>query len=245
MIASLGMYDMPHLRGATDRFWSAIAAGLEGAPATLTRDTDLWEIWQSPDLVLAQTCGMPYRTRLHGKVELVGTPDYDLPDCPPGHYFSYIIQRRSDRRDLRQLATGGIMAFNDALSQSGWAAPLTFMAGLGLRPERTKQTHSHLGSISAVLQEQADYAAIDAVTLMIWAQNDMDAMALLDTLARTSPTPALPYITAIGRDPAPVAKAIGAAIDNLTHEDRCDLRLRGFVDIPASEYLAVPAPPSA
>lgn len=245
MIASLGMYDMPHLRGATDRFWTAIAAYLDDAPDALMRGVDLWEIWQSPDLLLAQTCGMPYRTRLHSKVALIGTPDYDLPDCPPGHYFSYIIRRRVDRRDLQQLAKNGVMAFNDTLSQSGWAAPLTFMAELGLRPAQIKQTHSHLGSIRAVLRGQADYAAIDAVTLMIWAQDDIDGMMLLDILARTSPTPALPYITALSSDPTPIAKAIRAAIKNLSQEDRCDLRLGGLIDIPASEYLAVPSPPVA
>ena len=119
MIASLGMYDMPHLRDAHDRLWSGIRDALGYGPHHLTRDGDPWTEWQSPDLLLAQTCGLPYRARLHGRVTLIGTPDYNLPNCPPGHYFSYIIRRRDDPRDLKELSKQGVMAFNEPLSQSG------------------------------------------------------------------------------------------------------------------------------
>ena len=124
MIASLGMYDMPPIRPCNDRFWRAIRARLGRGPECLTWDRDLWTIWRAPDLVLAQTCGMPYRTALHGEVALVGTPDYGLPDCPPGHYRSVFLTRKTmGDRSLADLATG-VFAYNDAFSQSGWAAPM-------------------------------------------------------------------------------------------------------------------------
>ena len=68
MIASLPMYDMPHLRGAHDRYWTAIRDALGYGPDALTRGGDPWAEWQSPDLLLGQTCGLPYRARLHDKV---------------------------------------------------------------------------------------------------------------------------------------------------------------------------------
>ena len=74
MIAMLGMYDMPAIQPANDRFWQAIRAHLGHGPETLTRDRDYWEMWQSPDLLLGQTCGLPYRSRLHGRVARIATP---------------------------------------------------------------------------------------------------------------------------------------------------------------------------
>lgn len=244
MIASLGMYDMPHLRGAHDRYWAAIRDALGDGPETLTRGGDPWHEWLSSDLVLAQTCGLPYRARLHDAVALVGTPHYDLPDCPPGYYFSYVIRRRDDTRDLKELCDQGVMAFNDPLSQSGWAAPVAHLTARGHRPKRLLHTGAHLSSINAVLDRSADFAAIDALTYLLWAQHDMDAAACLDACARTTPTPTLPYITARHRDPAILANAITTAIRAMSDEDRLDLRLRGLTHIPAQDYLRLPVPPS-
>ena len=242
MIASLGMYDMPHLRGAHDRLWTGIRAALGYGPAQLNRGGDPWREWLSPDLVLAQSCGLPYRAKLHGHVTLVGTPDYDLPDCPPGHYFSFIIRRKDDRRDLEILMEQGVMAFNDGLSQSGWAALLDHAAPA--MPLRTRHTGSHAISIRSVLSGTADYAAIDALTYILWADvNPVDA-ASVDTFARTRPTPVLPYITARGRDPIPIARALGSAIANLSFEDRVALRIKGVVQLPIAAYLSLPIPPA-
>ncbi len=243
MIASLGMYDMPHLQDVHDRYWSAIRQALGHGPDHLTRGRDPWAEWTSPDLLLAQTCGLPFRARLHDKVTLVGTPDYDLPDCPPGYYFSYLIRRRDDDRDLKELAEQGVMAFNDGLSQSGWAAPVGYLADKGLAPCRTEQSHAHHQSILSVFSENADFAAIDAVTWVLWSASDPRAAAELEAFARTDPTPGLPYVTARHRHPAPIAAAIRTAIASLDPADRTALRLKGLVQIPAADYLAHPIPP--
>ena len=242
MIASLGMYDMPHLRGAHDRLWSGIRDALGYGPDHLIRDGDPWTEWQSPALLLAQTCGLPYRARLHANVTLVGTPDYDLPDCPLGHYFSYFIRRSDDSRPLETLFHQGIMAFNAGLSQSGWAAPLDHFGGRV--PPNTMQTHAHVASLDAVRDHRADFAAIDALTYILWAEAHPTDSVQIDAFDRTRPTPALPYITARTRDPAPLADAIGTAISALPTADRQALRLKGLVHIPASDYLAISIPPA-
>ncbi|HEX7388528.1 MAG TPA: hypothetical protein VF286_00360, partial [Acidiphilium sp.] len=61
-VASLGMYDFPWLRPATDRLWAAIRdrmrmSGADAVPETLERSRALEDIWRDPNLVLAQTCG--------------------------------------------------------------------------------------------------------------------------------------------------------------------------------------------
>ena len=242
MIASLPMYDLPPQQGANDRFWQAIRAHLGEGPAALTRQGDLWDHWLSPDLVLSQTCGYPYRARLHGKVTLVGTPDYDLPGCPPGYYNSVFVARAGDARgNLRDYAKARF-AYNEPMSQSGWAAPLTHVRALGFAFEDLLQTGGHRASALAVAEGRADLAALDALTWRLLQRHDGFTTGLTE-LARTTPTPVLPYITSLRRDGAPIFTAIKAAIDDLSEEDRETLSLKGILHIPAKEYLAVASPP--
>ncbi len=238
----LGMYDMPALQAAHDRFWNLIRDDLSFGPDRLTRDHNMWDVWQDPGLILAQTCGMPYRTRLHGQVQLVGTPDYDLPDCPAGYYNSVFVTRRDDTRDLKDLADG-TFAYNEALSQSGWAAPIAHMKLMNLRPAILMETGGHALSAQAVAIGNADYAALDALTWHL-LQEHTDLGEHLKGLTGTSPTPALPYITAQGQDAARIARAVRAAIDGLEEGDRQQLHLRGLIDIPPADYLSVPNPPT-
>lgn len=242
MTAMLGMYDMPPLRAANDRFWALVRAELGYGPETLDRTRDVWAIWRDPELVLAQTCGMPYRTRLHGHVQLVGTPDYGLPGCAPGHYRSVFVARVDDTRDLTALA-GGTFAYNEALSQSGWAAPVTHLQGAGLAPAALLESGAHAASAAAVAEGRADLAALDALTWTLLCEHT-DLGARLREVAHTTPTPVLPYITAPGRDAAAIAAAVRTAIANLDPADRAALHLKGLVDIPASAYLSIPNPPA-
>lgn len=246
MIASLAMYDWPPVRSEHDRLWALIRTALadEGiaAPQDLTRGGSLWDIWESPALLLAQTCGMPYRTRLHGQVALVGTPDYALPDAPPGHYYSVFVVRSNEPGEAADFIDR-TLAFNGQDSQSGWAAPQNQMAKLGLRFSHTRHTGAHRDSARAVAAGKADIAAIDAISWRLIETHHPDLAAALRVIGHTDPTPGLPLITARHRDPAPVARAVAAAITAVSPEDRAALGLAGLVAIPAEAYLAVPTPP--
>lgn len=248
MIAALGMYEMAGMAAANDRLWAAIRDGLRArglpAPEALTRgEGAYWPAWTAPDLVLAQTCGFPYRARLHGQVTLIGTPDYGLPDCPPGHYCSVFVARRDDPRAGLAAFDGVALAYNEALSQSGWAAPQTHAAGLGLRFPAGLQTGGHRLSVAAVAAGRADLAAIDALTWELLRARGGEA-ARLREVARTAPTPGLPLIAATGADAGATFAAASDAIAALSPGDRAVLHLRGLVRIAAADYLAVPTPPA-
>ncbi|WP_271946309.1 phosphate/phosphite/phosphonate ABC transporter substrate-binding protein [Ruegeria faecimaris] len=236
----LGMYDMPALRPANDRFWASIRDYLGYGPANLNRDRDVWDVWLDPDLVFAQTCGMPYRTRLHGKVQLVGTPDYALPGCPPGHYRSVFVARRHDPRDLDELADG-VFAYNEPLSQSGWAAPIVHLERYHRTPSSVLQAGGHALSAQAISEGRADYAALDALTWEILKVHS-DLPEALREVAETTPTPALPYITAKDQDAAQIARAVRNAIQTISPQDRNLLHLHDLISIPAKDYLRVPNP---
>lgn len=246
MIASLPMYDLPDCRDANDRYWFAIRDGLRGrgmaAPEALTREIpDYIGQWLRPDLVLSQTCGFPYRARLHGRVTLIGTPDFGLDGCPPGYYNSVFVVRAEDARDTVTAFRDARFAFNEALSQSGWAAPQNHGAALGFQFRPALQTGGHALSARAVLDGRADIAALDAMTWRLLQRNEPD-MAGLRALARTEPTPCLPYISALGANHRDIFDALSAAIAGLTAADRETLGILRVYYIPPAAYLAVPTP---
>ncbi|MGB8811859.1 MAG: PhnD/SsuA/transferrin family substrate-binding protein [Paracoccaceae bacterium] len=249
MIASLGMYDWAPCQPANDRLWGLIRDNLRAkgmdAPDALTRgEGAYWAAWQSPDLLLSQTCGFPFRAKLHDAVTLVGTPDFGLEGCAPGYYFSVFIARADDSRGDIGAFDGARFAYNEGLSQSGWAAAQNHVAPLGIHLSPFLQTGGHLLSARAVAEGRADLAAVDAVTWRLIVKYNADLAAELRVVGRTDPTPGLPYITAKGRNPERLFDGVAAAIAALTAADRATLGLRGLIAIPAARYLAVPTPPS-
>lgn len=247
MIASLGMYDLPALAADHDALWVLVRDGLRArglaAPDALTRgEAAYWAAWQDPALVLSQTCGYPFRARLHDKVTLVGTPDHGVPGCPPGHYCSVYVVRADDPRPTVKDFDGAALAWNEALSQSGWAAPNTDANRRGITFRPGPQTGAHAHSARAVAEGRADIAALDAVTWALLTEHGL-APEGLRVLDRTPPTPGLPYIAGPGADGAALFDAVSAAIAALPAAARARLHLRGILHIPAAAYLAVPNPP--
>lgn len=246
LIAALGMYDRPETAGANDRLWARLKGALrdmgQDAPDALVRGAAaLMPAWQSPDLLFAQTCSLPYRAKLAGRVQIIATPDYGLEGCPAGYYRSVYVARRGDDAQALPDLAGRAFAYNEGLSHSGWAAPYgDHMArGLAIRP--MLQTGSHRASAIAVATGRADYAALDALTWDMIQSCDAFAADLV-AFDHTAASPALPYITA--QNPMPLRAALAQAIEGLPEADRSTLRLRGLVDIPEAAYLALPIPPS-
>ena len=246
MIANLMMYDRPQLVEAHDRFWALIRKNLNVAgidsPPKLSQGADEFFVWKHPDLVLSQTCGMPYRMWLHDKVSLIGTPDYGLPDCPPGYYRSAIVVRSDDPRQNAADFKDSVFAYNQTFSQSGYAAPYWHLHGQGVWFEHQLHTQGHLNSAKAVAKGQADIASLDAVSwrLMQTYEHFAESLRVLDW---TAPTPGLPLIAAKGADAASTFNAVKAAIAELNQADKDALGLKGIVKIDAESYLAVPNPP--
>jgi ABC-type phosphate/phosphonate transport system substrate-binding protein len=242
MIASLPMYDRPETRTANDRLWQAVRDELGCGPARLARGGDAWADWLAPELLLSQTCSLPYRTRLRGRVTLLGAPDLGLPGCPPGHYRSLLVVRADAQGTRLAEFAAQTLAYNEGCSQSGWAAPVLYAHGLGLRFGRTLRSGGHAASAQAVATGRADIAAIDAASWRLIRRHD-DFADRLRVLCATPPTPGLPYITAATRDPAPIRAALRRAIAALDADARAVLGLRALIDVPEGAYLRLPIPP--
>lgn len=247
MSIALPMYDRPETAAAHDRLCQLFVQAYGDGPSRRSQPEDLWALWQSPDLLLSQTCGFPFRTRLRGKVALVGAPDHGLPELPAGHYCSVIVVRKShvaaEAEDPIVALEDAPMAYNEPLSQSGWAAPWQHFATAGCRIGPRLQSGAHRRSAQMVAEGDADFAALDVISWSLMQRHDAFADDLV-AVARTAPTPALPYITASYRDPAAIAQALQAAICALSPRHQQDLLLKGLVDVPQSAYEAVPNPPN-
>ena len=247
MIANLMMYARPELASAQERFWALIhsellAVGID-APAQLDQTAFGLDVWTNPDLVLSQTCGMPYRLWLSDDVTLIGTPDYGLDECPAGYYRSPLIVRADDPRNCLEDFKSATFAYNETHSQSGYAAPYNHIAPLGFWFEGTKKTGSHINSARTVAEGDADIAALDAVTWRLIQRYESFAENLR-VLEWTDPTPGLPLITSQDNDPEIIFDAVSDAISQLTEPDRQLLGLKGIVKIPKEKYLAIQNPPA-
>lgn len=200
-IVALPMYDWPEIRTETDQFYALLRDSLAdrgfAPPEALDRGIGLMALWSSPDLLLAQTCGLPLVTRLRERVSVVGTPSYDI-DCSFGQYFSVLVVHRDSDIDTLSDSLGARFACNEVGSQSGYAAPLFHLLrqapAVPASLERVT-VGSHRAALTAVARGEADVAAIDAVT---WAHARRHEAATehLRVIGRTPPTPGLPVITA-------------------------------------------------
>ena len=248
MIANLMMYARLETEAATNRFWALIREGLADrgieAPEDLAQDAGEFEVWTDPDLVLSQTCGMPYRLWLHDRVALVGTPDYGLEGCAPGYYRSAMVVRADDAREALGEFREAVFAYNQTFSQSGYAAPYALCSGQGFWFETRVQTHGHRMSAQAVAEGRADIAALDGVT---WRsmQDHGELSDRLRVLCWTEESPGLPLVTAQQGRVQAVRESVRQAIDKMDETDRALLGLRGLVDIPKAAYLSVPNPPES
>jgi len=239
------MYAWPAMEGAYSRYWALVRDRLRqadvAAPDALSFYKDESSPWLRDDLVLGQTCGMPYRHHLHNRVQLVGTPDYGVPDCRPGYYRSVFVTRCTD-------STADVSAFADSRfvcnhrgSQSGCAAPLVFAADNGFTFSQLYESGNHRSSARMVAGGAADITCIDAVSWQFMVRHDGFASDL-QIIAETAATPGLPYITALSNDRQLLFDAVNTGIGELRKDDRHALGLRSIVYIPPEDYLAVRDP---
>lgn len=245
MIANLMMYQRPQLDQAHNRYWALIRKNLNDAgidsDETMSQDAEEFFVWNNPNLVLSQTCGMPYRTWLHEKVELVGTPDFGINDCPAGYYQSALVVRADDPRTEVAAFKDTTFAYNQTFSQSGYAAPYWHVKPLGFWFENRLHTEQHLKSAQAVAEGTADIASLDVISWRLMETYEPFATDLR-VLEWTSPTPGLTLITAKGNNADAIFDAVKSAIHALDQEDKALLGLRGIVKIAKEEYLKIPNP---
>jgi ABC-type phosphate/phosphonate transport system substrate-binding protein len=250
-VASLPMYDWPELRSAHDQLWAAAAERLTArgiaAPEGLDWDRPAEEVWSDPGLLLSQTCGWPYATRLNAHLRLVGTPVYAVEGCEGPLYSSFIVTRRTERGDRLRDFAGRRFAFNSLDSLSGYVVPISEMRAEGLNPQAAAwlETGSHRASLQAVAEDRADVASIDAVCWALAGRFEADAVSRLRVLARSALRPGLPFVTS-GAASAERAATIRSALVETLHSEAtaaagAALLIRDIVPLAHADYAPIAA----
>jgi ABC-type phosphate/phosphonate transport system substrate-binding protein len=245
------MYDWPELRWAHDQLWAGAAERLNArgieAPETLDRDRPAEEVWGDAGLLLSQTCGWPYATRLNRHVRLVGTPVYAVDGCEGPFYSSFIVTRRTQRGDRLRDFAGRRFAFNSRDSLSGYVMLMSEMRVEGLDPPAATWvgTGGHRASLRAVAEDRADVASIDAVCWALAGRFEADAVSRLRVLARSALRPGLPFVTSGAASAERAAAIRSALVETLQSEAAAAasaaLLIRDIVPLAHADYAPIAA----
>ena len=266
-LASLGMYDMAWLTASNQAIWAWLrdrlrALGVRDAPDALETDMPLWDVWRSPDLLLAQTCGYPLLT-LGDAVQVVATPTYDLRGCEGPLYRSLLVvaervsaEAIGELRGLRAAvndwdSNSGMNAFRAAIAphaggpRDGTPSDTALPASDGRFFAEIVTTGGHMMSLAALRDGVADVAAIDCVSHGLTARHRPGLLRGTRVIGETAAIPGLPLITAAGTGQDTVAalrsalRALVASSDMAWH--RAALGLTGFAVVPRETYATIGA----
>ena len=201
-VAVLSMYTEPAaVRKAYEELIHELARRLD-VQLVQPPPADLRSLWLHPQLLLAQTCGYPWATVLHGKVKLVCSPRYTLPGCEEATHCSFILVPESSSATSLADLRGMRAAINSQDSNSGmnlFRHAIAPLAKDGRFFGQVIESGSHAGSIAMLKEDLADAAAVDAVTFGYLLRDDPGRVAGLRVLAQTVQSPTLPFITAVSR----------------------------------------------
>lgn len=202
MIASAGMYEWtPSLATAWRRLlaWVATRAKVELDILT-TGAIPLDDVWARPDMGLVCMCGYPYALRAE-RPALVAAP---VPS-PPRYggravYVSDFIVRADSTYGRLEDTFGGRIAYSTEHSHSGYNAPRFHLLRYRT-PDRPRLYAEVKGPylrqravIQAVLDGDADVAAIDGYAHDLLRRHDPATAERLRVVGVTDPAPSAPFV---------------------------------------------------
>ncbi|MDR6677782.1 phosphate/phosphite/phosphonate ABC transporter substrate-binding protein [Pseudomonas oryzihabitans] len=242
-VAALTMYVEPaEVRAAYRQLADAVARRLdvELAPAP----DELPTLWSHPDLLLAQTCGYPWATRLRGQVHLVAAPRYDFEGCAGAEHCAFILVPETLEAESLADLRGKRVALNGLDSNTGMNLLRHAVAPLAERGRFFGEvivSESHANSLALLQQGHADVAAVDAVTYGYLRRAQPERVDGLRLLQRTRPSPTLPFITTASRSDAEVDALRAALNDSLAADPALAslLAMDGVAAVDETLYLSV------
>ena len=242
--SALSMYPLQGLRDAWDAMYRSVSARVPGAPSELNWDIDPHESWLDPRMALSQACGWPLVTALRDRVRVLGTFVHVVDGRSAWTYRSVIIAREA--QPLIDLARGRA-AINSDDSLSGFISLLdAFHAPVPSWPNEVTWTGSHLASVQAVRNRDADVASIDALTWAYLQQLAPRELTGLVVVGRGPEVPCLPLIVPAATSPAIFAAwrtaCASAVADPQLAGARDTLLITGFQPLDIEDYDTALAP---
>jgi ABC-type phosphate/phosphonate transport system substrate-binding protein len=225
--AHLPIYDLPELRDRNDQLWQAVAevfrdAGIGNVPAGLGGS-------HAP-VLFTQVCGFPLQTTQRGQYAVIGTPTYAVDGCTDATHRAFIIVRTDAAYRRPTDLLGARFAVNEVTSNTGMNLARRYFARLAAGApffERVTLSGSHAASVELVADGRLDAAAIDCVTYAFLSEFRPELVARTRVLARTDPSPAIPFVTVDDADHGRIS-ALRGALGRLSRESRYAPALRAL-----------------
>jgi len=249
--ASLPMYNLPEMRPVNAAFWDALRGllqegGLRHPPTGLSFERPPVPERVGAEVLFSQTCGYPLETIYRGQAIRLGVPCYDAPGCDgPTHCGLFIVPADSTAKTVADLA-GGTFLLNSRHSNSGMNLPRRALAELAAgKPffARVIETGSQPGNLDRIARGEADATSVDCVTYAFWSRHRPALARGTRVLARTPPSPAIPFVTSIATAPETVA-LLCSALERIAREPRfatlrAGLLIKDIVAVPDERYRAL------
>jgi len=246
------MYDFPEVQDSTEKLLAALVEALESCNETAHVQTpdssvhaELMKMWRSNDMVLSQSCGLPFMEELHQFVNVIGTPTWTDVSDEHGRYQTVIVVRESlDVSSVAEL--GGLRpVVSNTQSLSGWCSLGVAIAEVTndssfVRP--FVQSGGHARSLQMLQDNNADFASIDAATFRLLKRHRPKLTNGLRLIGRGPVVPATPLHVSKTRAASlsDVSNAVSGVLDRPDLQSAlADIGISGFVRLANSDYDGV------
>jgi ABC-type phosphate/phosphonate transport system substrate-binding protein len=250
MIASARLYEWaPSLvtawRILLERISTRAGVDLEFASGASSLD----ELWSREDLGCVFMCGYPYAMRAH-RPALLAAP---VPSPPrfgdrPVYVSDFVVRGDGPHRRLED-TFGGRIAYSTEHSQSGYNAPRHHLlryrapARPALFAEVKGPYVRQRAVIQAVLDGDADVAAIDGYAHDLLRRHDPATAGRLRAVATTAPSPSPPLVASPAMSAAERERLTGALLEAHAAPELSpvmeDLLLRRFARVSEGDFDAL------
>ena len=197
-----------------------------------------------PALLFGHTCGYPLMIHLKDRLSPFCVPVFDVPGSDGKFYSSrFIVGAKSDIASLADCREK-VAAINAPDSNSGMNVLRYAISDLdpaGQFFSSVITTGGHLASLEAVVNQQADIAAIDCVSYQLIEDSQPELMERVRSLGNSVKTCGLPFVI-----PGPNSSDSEMLIDNLNRAlalapdtVREKLHLLGFEPVTLDDYQGI------
>jgi ABC-type phosphate/phosphonate transport system substrate-binding protein len=246
--ASLPLYGLSELREAKAAFWRALRLeferlGGEHAPEFLDFARPTVPARIEPEMFFSQICGYPLQKLFPARARVLAAPAYDAEDCDGATHCGVFVVHRQSRSGCLADLRGCRFVFGGPHSNSGMNLPrraIAEIAGGSAFFGTAVETESQPGNLELVARGEADATCVDNVTYAYVRRHRPQVAARLRVLARTPPSPSIPFVTARATEPATVERLVRALREVATAQRwaqvRAGLMLRDIVPIDGAAY---------
>jgi ABC-type phosphate/phosphonate transport system substrate-binding protein len=239
MIGNARMYSVSAEAAAHWRALLTAVSARAQVPLTLIEHAapePIETLWLRSDMGAVFMCGLPF-SRASPQHALIAAPVPSPAEfCGEARYWSVWVVKRDGAYPSVRSTFGGRVAFTVPGSQSGYVAALSDLMQIAQDGDRQQPlfdeivapTVTPLGALSAVIQDDADIAPVDAYAFHLLKRYRPELIAQVRVVGQTAPTP-IPPLVGTGQYRDPLQKAFLAAHEHAASRGAMDkLLLRGF-----------------